>query len=60
MTMQEYFQIPLVSTCNVQLFQCCEDLCSCRDLGNNKGTRSMTRSKLDEDTEMDVRSDKEG
>ena len=32
----------------------------CRALGNNKGTRSTTRSKWDEDAEMDVRNDKEG
>ena len=32
----------------------------CRDLGNKEGTRSTTRSKCDEDAEMDVRSDKEG
>ena len=32
----------------------------CRDLGNNERTRSTTRSKWDEDAEMDERSDKEG
>ena len=32
----------------------------CRDLGNNEMTRSTTRSKRDEDAEMDVRSNKEG
>ena len=32
----------------------------CSDLGNNKRTRSMTRSKGVEDAEVDVRSDKEG
>ena len=32
----------------------------CRNLGDNKGTRSTTRSKLDEHAEVDVRSDKEG
>ena len=32
----------------------------CRDLRNNERTRSMTRSKLYEEAEMDVRSDKEG
>ena len=32
----------------------------CRNLGDNEGTRSTTRSKWDEDAEMDVRSDKEG
>ena len=32
----------------------------CINLGDNKGSRSTTRSKCDEDAEVDVRSDKEG
>ena len=32
----------------------------CGDLGSNVGTRSTTRSKGDEDAEMDLRSHKEG
>ena len=31
-----------------------------RNLGNNEGTRSTTKIKLNEDAEMDVQSDKEG
>ena len=30
-----------------------------RDMGNNEGTRSTTRSKWDEDADMDMRSDKD-
>ena len=32
----------------------------CRDLGNNERTISTTRTKWDDDADMDVRSDKEG
>ena len=44
------------------LQNCCQpsSVACCRNLGNNERTRSTTRSKRDEDAEVDERSDKEG